>query len=80
MGFAAGGLVSSMGGQAPRLNFATGGLATAHASRVLNLSIGGETFNGLIMPEDVANKMTKFAVGRQTQSAGRKPSWVGGRK
>lgn len=80
LGFAAGGLVQSLqGNQAPRLAFASGGQATTHASRVLNLSIGGEHFNGLIMPDEVANKLTKYAVGRQTQSAGRKPAWVGGR-
>lgn len=81
LGFAAGGLVQSLqGNQAPRLAFAGGGQATTHASRVLNLSIGGEHFNGLLMPEDVAGRLTKFAVGKQTNSAGRKPAWVGGRK
>jgi hypothetical protein len=81
LGYAAGGLVQSMSGNpVPKLAFAEGGQVTSHASRVLNLSIGGEQFNGLLMPDDVANKMTKFAVGRQTTSAGRKPAWVGGPK
>jgi len=46
--------------------------------RPLNLSLFGESFEGLMMPENVANRMAKFAISRQTRSAGRKPSWVGG--
>lgn len=80
LGHYTGGLIGSMqGNPAPRLAYASGGPVNARANRVLNLSIGGEHFNGLLMPDDVANKMTKFAIGRQTNSAGRKPSWVGGR-
>ena len=44
----------------------------------LNLSIDGESFPGLMMPEDVGRRLTKFAIKKQTASAGRKPSWVGG--
>lgn len=76
--FAAGGLVTMP--NAPR--FASGGSVTSTSSgsaRVINLAIGGELFEGLLAPEDVANKMTRFAISRGTRSAGRKPAWVGGR-
>ena len=61
--------------------FADGGPVTANVGgRTINLTIGGETFAGLIAPEDVADRLSKFATIRQVRSAGRKPSWVGGRK
>lgn len=79
-GYAMGGLVTQP--TQPRYGFATGGLVNnpRNADRVLNLTIGNETFNGLMMPEEVGNKLTKYAVGRQTRSAGKKPSWVGGNR
>jgi hypothetical protein len=77
--FAAGGLVSMP--TQPRYAYATGGLVQGKGSdRVLNLSIDGQEFNGLMMPEEVGNRLTTYAVSRQTRSAGRKPSWVGGKK
>jgi len=74
-GFANGGLVTTM----PIQRFASGG-SVAKSNRVLNLTIGGETFQGLQMPEAVADRMTKFAVAKQVSSAGRKPAWVGGQQ
>lgn len=71
-GFANGGLVGAM----PVPRFAVGG-PVSKAQRVLNLTIGGETFQGLQMPEAVADRMTKFAVTKQVSSAGRKPAWTG---
>lgn len=44
----------------------------------LNLTLFGEQFDGLMMPEDVGRRLTKLAIKKQTSSAGRKPSWVGG--
>lgn len=73
-GFAMGGMV----GPAPVLRFAGGGeVAGQAASRVLNLTIGQDEFKGLSAPEDVAQKMVKFAVKKQTRRAGRTPSWHG---
>jgi hypothetical protein len=77
--FALGGQVSMISPQIPRYAFADGGpVQGSSAMRPLNLSLFGEEFNGLMMPDDVANRMTKFAIARQTRSAGRKPAWVGG--
>lgn len=73
--FANGGLVQAM----PIQRFASGG-AVAKANRVLNLTVGGETFQGLQMPEAVADRMTKFAVAKQVSSGGRKPAWFGGKQ
>ena len=75
--FALGGLVESLQvlmPQPPR--FAEGGAVTGGPTRVLNLTIGGETFAGLIAPEIVAQKLTRVATKSQIRSAGRKPSWV----
>lgn len=76
MGFAAGGLVRMP--TSPSFRFAEGGLVQGINSpdKVLNLTIGGETFAGLLMPDDVANSMTRYAVARNSRSAGRRPSWV----
>lgn len=72
--------------------FAEGGLASvsplmpAYASpvstssgRPVNLTIGGETFAGLLAPEDVAEKLIRFATNQQSRLIGRKPAWYGGR-
>jgi len=45
------------------------------ASHTLNLTIGDQHFNGLKAPESVASRLKSYAVGRQTSSAGRSPSW-----
>jgi hypothetical protein len=77
--FAVGGLVIMP--TQPRYAYASGGLVQGRGSdRVLNLTIDGQQFNGLMMPEEVGNRLTTYAVSRQTRSAGRKPSWVGGKK
>jgi hypothetical protein len=76
--FNAGGLVSSMIAPAPRLAFAAGGpVGGSAALRPINLSLFGEQFEGLMAPEDVGERLTKFAVSRQNRSTGRKPAWVG---
>lgn len=63
----------------PRTHYADGGpVQTGGGMRPLSLSLFGETFDGLMMPDNVADRMAKFAIGRQTRSAGRRPSWVGG--
>jgi hypothetical protein len=66
--------------------FASGGLVGAparssvpssmQASRPLNLTIDGHTFNGLRGPKNVVDSLASYAVARQTASAGVKPSWV----
>jgi phage-related protein len=72
--FAEGGLV----GPTPAFDFGgVGGSERGIALQPLNLSLFGEEFRGLSMPEDVGRRMTKFAIAKQTRSAGRKPAWVG---
>lgn len=74
--FAAGGVVSIA--PAPVPSFAgVGGEAGSTTLQPLNLSLFGEEFKGLMMPEDVGRRMTKFAITKQTRSAGRKPAWIG---
>jgi hypothetical protein len=74
-GLAMGGMAMVAPAPAYRARFAEGGLATG--GRPLSLTIGGETFEGLVAPEDVADRLSRFANIRQVRSAGRKPSWVG---
>lgn len=79
-GFSMGGLVTMP--STPR--FASGGAVTGQAgrggpTRSIDLHIGGEVFRGLLAPDDVADKITQFAISRGSVSAGRKPAWVGGR-
>lgn len=75
-GFASGGLVSIAPSPVP--SFAgSGGEAGSVTLQPLNLSLFGEEFKGLMMPEDVGRRMTKFAINKQTRSAGRKPAWIG---
>ncbi len=68
-GFATGGSVGRA--SAPSL---AAGTASGPMS-VLNLKIGDHEFNGLKAPEHVASKLKTFAVGRQSSSAGKLPSW-----
>lgn len=65
-----------------QLAFAGGGEVTQRGSSLqpLNLTIGQDTFEGLLMPEEVGSKLTKFAVSRQNRSGGRKPAWFGNRR
>lgn len=82
-GFASGGLVHALSPLMPPVpRFADGGLVAAPASagRPINLSIGGETFNLSANDEETAERLSRFAVSRQTRSAGRKPGWFGGGK
>lgn len=75
--FNMGGLVSGMN-PSPRFAYADGGEVRSPATmRPVNLSLFGQEFNGLLAPEDVGERLTKFAVARQTRSAGRKPAWLG---
>jgi len=79
-GYATGGLISA--GPAPA--FASSGAgspmsgAGSSGGRTLNLTIDGQTFEGLTVPESVADRLTKFAVHKQSKRLGRRPSWVGG--
>ena len=79
-GFDMGGLVGSLSHVGSSMShFASGGLVAAGAggaTHVVNLTIGSETFAGLIAPADVAKKMISFARGQVVTSAGKKPSWV----
>lgn len=72
-GFAMGGLVPGPG--IASMRFAEGGLAGGGQS-VVNLSIDGNRFDGLKAPQDVAQKLTSYAISRQTAQTGRTPSWV----
>lgn len=65
-GFASGGLV----GRPTRM-----AMGNVQASRALNLTIDGNTFNGLRGPKNVVDSLASYAVSRQTSSAGRSPSW-----
>jgi hypothetical protein len=66
--------------QAPR--FAAGGLnvgaighSAATSPRVLNLTIEGQSFAGMSVPENTAAALERFAVHSQIASTGRKQSW-----
>jgi tape measure domain-containing protein len=80
--FNTGGLVGlpDFSNRIPR--FADGGLAAAASDiggggggRPLTLNIDGETFGGLLAPEDVATRLAQYATSRQMRRAGRTPSW-----
>jgi hypothetical protein len=80
--FAEGGLVRSLQVLMPQpMHFAEGGLVPQPAStaslRPINLTIGADTFAGLLAPEDVAQKLMQVAVGKQIRSAGRRPGYYG---
>jgi tape measure domain-containing protein len=71
--FASGGLVSMprMGTPVPAFSPSGGG----SNGRPLSLSIGGETFDGLIAPDTVAEKLVRFATGKAVRRSGSTPSW-----
>ena len=80
--FADGGLVRSLQVlMPPPMSFAEGGLvpqpASSAALRPINLTIGADSFAGLLAPEDVAKKLMRVAVSQQIRSAGRKPRSFG---
>lgn len=70
--FALGGPVLASGPSMPALPALA---ASGPSGRPLSLTIGTETFEGLLAPETVATKMVHFARVKATRSAGRKPSW-----
>lgn len=77
--FNVGGLVEGLTSQlVPR--FAEGGLvalpAAAGGGRPINVTLGGETF-AMTAPDDVAEKLVRYASKRRVANAGRKPSWYG---
>lgn len=74
-GFADGGLVGGQVGL-PRMG-STGGRARG-ATDTLNLTIDGQTFNGLQAPRSVSRELRTFAMKRNVLRAGRAPGWVGG--
>jgi hypothetical protein len=80
-GFAQGGQVSlrSMVPFSP-LAFARGGEVSTTSLRPLSVTIGGDTFDGMFAPEDVAEKFVRVATRRQVNSAGRRPAYWGTRK
>ena len=71
--------------------FAMGGLVTPHVGipasiaspalpgKSFDLHIGAETFSDLYAPESTVNDLRKIAARTAMRSAGRKPSWYGGR-
>ena len=64
------------------LRFAEGGLVPAANSsslRPINLTLGADTFAGLLAPENVAQKLMQVAVSKQIRSAGRRPGYYGSR-
>lgn len=65
--FADGGLASAASG--------AGGMSGAGGGRSLSLTIGDETFDGLMAPEDVATRLAQYATSRNMRRAGRTPSW-----
>lgn len=70
--FALGGPVSTGALAMPGM----GALAPSGSSgRPFSLTIGAETFEGLIAPDAVAHKLVRFAQTKAVRSAGRKPSW-----
>lgn len=79
-GFAAGGMVdglsAALGSVLPSpLAMPQPATAGAGSSRVLNLTIGSESFTGLRGDEDTMERLTHFAVRQQMRSPGRKPNW-----
>lgn len=79
-GFNAGGLVSGLTSPMPRMAFAEGGLVNSKAGRPLILQIGDAEFEGIMVQDDTANKMARYAARRGVRSAGRKPGWFGSGK
>lgn len=77
--FANGGLVDALAPLMPApLRFAEGDLVpAANSMRPINLTIGADSFAGLLAPDDVAKKLMTVAASRQLRSAGRKPSYYG---
>ena len=78
--FATGGLIDGlstalMSPLAPSLAMPQPAPVAAGPTRILNLTIGNETFGGLAADEDTMERLTRFAVRAQLRSSGRKPGW-----
>ena len=79
-GFATGGPVTIPVDVLPQ--FLDGGIFSGSqpktkALRPISLTIGDETFDGMLAPEDTAQSLVRYARRRQIRSGGRKPSWFG---
>ena len=79
-GFRLGGLVSRFSPGIP--GFARGGAVSGAGGsggggRPLHLTIGDHTFGPLHAPNNVAEALTKYAIGKGVVSAGPKPGWFG---
>lgn len=78
--FATGGLIDGLSNAlmsplAPSLAMPQPAPVAAGPTRILNLTIGNETFSGLAADEDTMERLTRFAVRQQLRSSGRKPGW-----
>ena len=62
-----------------RSHFATGGLVTAGAGNTVNLHLDGQSF-AMRADDSVYDSLVRTARAKQLLSAGRKPSWAGGRR
>ena len=60
---------------APSLAMPQPAAVATSPSRILNLTVGKETFSGLAADEDTMERLTRFAVRQQLRSSGRKPGW-----
>jgi hypothetical protein len=75
-GFNMGGVVSALTPNVPR--FASGGLVSVPAAsggdmRPVHLHLGGETFETSAR-QDVVDRLSRYATGKEARSAGRKPT------
>jgi tape measure domain-containing protein len=81
--FATGGLVEGLTSRLPPtaswMPSMSSITSASSGGRPLNLTIGDETFEGLSAPSDVADRLTRYVLGRQVRSAGRRPNWYGGK-
>lgn len=69
--------IGSMKLSMPRLSGNVGINPRALAPVHLHLP-GGGVISGMMAPEDTARQLTRYALGQQIKSTGRKPSWYGG--
>lgn len=84
MGGLVNGLASSMSSIVPRSRYADGGLITAGIApgvggRPVYVQIGDHTFGPLTAGESTVTSLERFSANRQARSAGRKPTWAGGK-
>jgi hypothetical protein len=74
--FNIGGLISAVAPPvSPMRGFSAGAAATASRTSIVNLSIDGHMFEGLVAPESVAQGLVSYSRTRQVRSAGRRPGW-----